>query len=111
MKIVVSFDNEIEEKEINNIDELKDELLEFAGYFIPADSEYAVGLLENNRFDELIDEIEDYYVNSYFKLAKEFFLTLKKINSYNSMDEIVNEFEVLNKVFSDAGLNIKYSSK
>ena len=109
MKLIVNFDGEKETKEIDSIDVLKDELLEFAGYFIPEDDTYAFELLEKNYFDELIDELEEYYVKSFFEIAKEFFLTIKRIYEIDTINDIKNELDTLNTLFDKAGVNVIYS--
>ena len=109
MTIVIDYDKQKEIKDIDSVDNLKDELLEFAGYFIPNDCDIAVELLDKGLFDDLIEEIEVYFVKDFFNVAKEFFLEIKKIYSLNTMDEIIDEFDTLNDIFKKAKFDIKYS--
>ena len=109
MTIVIDYDNQKETKDVDSVDNLKDELLEFAGYFIPNDDEYAVELLNQGFFDDLINELEEYFVKDFFIIAKEFFLEIQKIYSLSTFEEIIDEFDTLNTIFEKAGFDIKYS--
>lgn len=111
MTIIINYDNQKETKDIDTVDNLKDELLEFAGYFIPNDDDYAVDLLNQGFFDDLIEEIGVYFVKDFFDIAKEFFLEIKKIYSLNTFEEIIDEFDTLNDIFKKAGFDIKYSAE
>ncbi len=57
MKLEIQYYGEISEIDINSIDDLKKELLEYSGYFIPNEDDYAIDLLEKNYFDELNYEL------------------------------------------------------
>lgn len=111
MTIIIDYDKQKETKDIDTVDNLKDELLEFAGYFIPNDDNEAVELLNQGFFDDLIEEIEVYFVKDFFNVAKEFFLELKKIYSLSTFEEIIDEFDTLNEIFKKAGFDIKYSAE
>ena len=52
MEITIIYDNIKETKEIDTVDHLKDELLEFAGFFIPEDDPNAVELLNQGFYDD-----------------------------------------------------------
>ena len=108
MKLILEYDGEKEIKDIKSIDILKDELLEFAGYFIPDDDVDAPELLEKGFFDDLINDIEEYYVKSFFLVAKSFFTAIKTIYSTNDIEVIKSELVTINKAFDDAGCSIKY---
>lgn len=109
MEITIIYDNVKETREINTVDYLKDELLEFAGFFIPEAAPDAVELLNQGFYDDLIDELEEFFVKDFFIIAKKFFLEIKKIYSMNTMDEITGEFDTLNDIFKEAGFNVEYS--
>ena len=48
--LLIDFDDNIQEVEIKNARELKDNLFMYAGYFIPEDDDYAIELLERLDF-------------------------------------------------------------
>lgn len=108
MKLKVSFDNEINTIEINTTDDLKKELLEYSGYFIPEEDDYAIDLLEKNYFDELIDELEEYFAHNFFIIAKDYFTTIKEIYESSSMDFIISKLDLINSICDKAGLDLKY---
>ena len=109
MEITIIYDNVKETKEIDTVDHLKDELLEFAGFFIPEAAPDAVELLNQGFYDDLIEELEEYFVKDFFLIAKKFFLEIKKIYSMSTMDEITGEFDTLNEIFKEAGFNVEYN--
>ena len=108
MKLKVSFDNEINTIVINTTDDLKKELLEYSGYFIPEEDDYAIDLLEKNYFDELIDELDGYFAQNFFIIAKDYFTTIKEIYESNSMDFIISKLDLINSICDKAGLDLKY---
>lgn len=108
MVLEVKFDNEIDKVEINNADDLKKELLEYSGYFIPEEDDYAIDLLEKNYFDELIDELEEYFAHNFFVIAKEYFLTIKDIYSSSDINYIISKLDLINSICDKAGLDLTY---
>lgn len=108
MKLKVVFDNEISEVEINTTDDLKKELLEYSGYFIPEEDDYAIDLLEKNYFDELIDELEEYFAHNFFIIAKEYFTTIKGIYDSSDINFIISKLDLINSICDKAGLDLKY---
>ena len=108
MKLKEIYEGETEEIDLNNINEVKDELLNYYGPFIDESDDYGINLFEIRDFDNLIMNIEEYFVSSFFNIAKEYFLTLKKIVSLNTIDEINNEIDIINKLLDKAGLSLKY---
>jgi len=108
MKLKEIYEGVVEEIELKDINELKDELLNYYGSFIDESDDYGISLFEIRDYDNLITNIEEYFVSSFFNIAKEYFLTLKKIVSLNTIDEIVNEIDIINKLLDKAGLSLKY---
>lgn len=108
MELKVTFDNEINNIEIRNADDLKKELLEYSGYFIPEEDDYAIDLLEKNYFDELIDELEEYFAHNFFIIAKEYFMLIKDIYASSDIDYIISKLDLINSVCDKAGLDLKY---
>lgn len=108
MKLKVIFDNETNEVEINTTDDLKKELLEYSGYFIPEEDDYAIDLLEKNYFDELMDELEEYFAHNFFIIAKEYFTTIKEIYESSDMNFIISKLDLINSICDKAGLDLKY---
>lgn len=111
MILEIQYYGEVSNLDIKSIDELKKELLEYSGYFIPEDDDYAIDLLEKNYFDELIDELEDYFAHSFFLIAKEYFLTLKDIYSSSDVNYIISKIDLINNICDKAGYDLKYRIK
>ena len=111
MILEIHYYGDISEIDIRSIDELKNELIEYSGYFIPEDDDYAVDLLEKNYFDELIDELEDYFAHSFFVIAKEYFLTLKEIYGSSDINIIIGKVDQINSICDKAGYDLKYRIK
>ena len=111
MKLEIIYDGNSNIVDITNVNDLKDYLFEYSGYFIPEDDELAIELLQRNEFDDLINELETYFVKSFFEIAKDYFLTLKRIYSYKTIDEVKNEINKLNELYDKGGLGLKYIIK
>ena len=111
MELVIKYEDELETKEIKDINMLKDELCSYYGSFIQEDDEYGIQLFEMRDFDNLIDNIEEYFVYSFFELAKAYFLTLKEILSSNTIEEIKEKIPTLNNIFNSVGLPLEYDIK
>ena len=111
MILEIHYYGEISEIDIKSINELKKELLEYSGYFIPDEDDYAIDLLEKNYFDELIDELEEYYAHSFFLIAKEYFLALKDIYASSDINFIKEKVELINSICDKAGYDLKYRIK
>ena len=109
--LLIDFDNNIEEVEIKSARELKDNLFMYAGYFIPEDDDYAIELLERLDFSNLLEELENYFVKSFFNDCKEFFNLYEEIEKLNDIDEILKYLDKLNDIYSKSGLGVKYSIK
>ncbi len=111
MKLEIQYYGEISEIDINSIDDLKKELLEYSGYFIPNEDDYAIDLLEKNYFDELIDELEEYFAHSFFLIAKEYFLLIKEIYNSSDINFIIGKVDLINSICDKAGYDLKYKIK
>ena len=111
MELIINYENEEEVKEIKDINMLKDELCSYYGSFIQEDDEYGIQLFEMQDFDNLIDNIEEYFVSSFFELAKAYFLALKEILASSTIDEIKEKIPTLNNIFNSVGLPLQYEIK
>lgn len=108
MKLIVKYDNEKETVDIKTIDNLKDELTNYYGPFIDDDDQYGIELFSNKDFDNLLINIEEYFVKSFFEIAKDYFLTLKKIMSLSNMEDIIKEIDHINSLLDKAGFSLAY---
>ena len=109
--LLIDFDNTIQEVEIKNARILKDGLFMYAGYFIPEDDEYAIELLERLDFSNLLDELENYFVKSFFNTCKEYFNLYEEIEKIEDIDEILKYLDKINEIYDKSGLGVKYSIK
>lgn len=108
MKLKEIYEDETEEIDLNDINEVKDELLNYYGPFIDESDDYGINLFEIRDFDNLIMNIEEYFVSSFFNIAKDYFLTLKKIININNIDDIIIEINNINILLDKAGSSLKY---
>ena len=111
MTLLLDFDNEQQEIEINNAKELKDNLFMYAGYFVPEDDDYAIDLLEKLDFVNLLEELDNYFVKSFFEIAKEYFNLYEKLLKEDNMDELIKNIDYINELYDKSGLGVKYSIK
>lgn len=108
MKLKVKEENKVYERDVNNVDDLKDLLKDYGNMFLPEIDDLVYDVYNSGDYEELIGGLDYYIKGRELDTATKYYRLLDKVVKMNDFNGIINKLNEFNKILREGDINITF---